>query len=124
MAKKGNTTLNDLNEFLKKKPIEDDVIPRTEEDFFKQKPKTLIQKAEAEKKILEGELEGKEASEYLITKAIQKLAEVRGEKFRVTLLKVIQNAIESREDVNSTDIMLLNSAMYYLHTEKLLDKIK
>jgi hypothetical protein len=120
MAKKGNTTLSDLNSFLKQKSTESEPEkPSSKDDFLKQKPISLIENANAEKEFLEETLEGKEASESVISDLIEKLSEKRGEHFRITLLKVIKNSIESRSEINATDLMLLNSALYYLHVEKL-----
>ncbi|MDN5201757.1 hypothetical protein QQ008_10300 [Fulvivirgaceae bacterium BMA10] len=98
MAKKGKSTLKDLNAFLK------------------QKPNTLVDVDQVD--TIEAPASQPELSESGIIEQIELLAQKNGDNFRNTLLNLIQSALDGQKESNASDIMLLNTVLYLQHTEK------
>lgn len=110
MAKKN--TLNDLNEFLKSSRQKKE--NPSGGDFLQSKPFSLV---EADK--LEEPKTGHDASIHDITSQIRVLANRNNENIRMTLFRIIQEILENTDEANSSDLMLLNTAIYLEHTEKM-----
>ena len=99
MAKKKGATLSDLNEFLKKDP-------NSLADVDK------LSEAEAEPAV------SVEVSIDAIAGMVRQLARKEQISETTALLKVIQHCLENKSDESSSDILLMNIALYLEHAEK------
>lgn len=112
MAKNRKNTLSDLNDFLRNTPAD----VEKPDNYLQAKPHSFVEvdKIAKDDAPISGDL-----SEMAIVQEIKKLAEKNGKDMRFALLRVIQTAINERESMNSSDLMLLNTAIYLEHTEKM-----
>jgi hypothetical protein len=113
MSKKEKMTLTDLNAFLKGQTDE----AHDGDDFISKKPKTLVEVSRLEGDAL-AQMKGHAPSEEVLAAQIQKLAEIRNVAPRMVLLDLIIHMMENQAELNASDIMLLNTALYVQHTEE------
>ena len=99
MAKKKGATLSELNEFLKKDP-------NSLADIDK-----LSEAHEAEAASIEVTVDA-------IAGLIKQLARKENISETTALLQVIQNSLEQKTEESSSDILLMNIALYLEHAEK------
>ena len=114
MAKSKKNTLSDLNDFLKHNS-QDQKSTEEKKEYLKSSPHTI-----AEVNFLKEDLDKQEnMTEKVIIDKIAEIAAIKKESFSQVLRRIIITAYESKKDVNATDIMLLNTALYLDHTEQL-----
>lgn len=111
MAKNKKNTLSDLNDFLKNTSGSE-----PQDDYLQAKPHSFVEV----EKIAKDDAPVKQGlSEKMIAGEIKELARENGEDMRFTLLRIIQSVVNGRESMTSSDLMLLNTAIYLEHTEKM-----
>ena len=120
MGKSKKNTLSDLNAFLKHKNNDQKTEEKAKKDYLKSSPHTI-----AEVNFLEKDPEEQEnLTEQAIIKSIERIAEMRNESFSQLLRNIIIKAYENKREVNASDLMLLNTALYLDHTEQLSEGFK
>jgi len=105
-------TLKDLNQFLqdhKEEEIDSSNVGN-KEDFLQQKPNALVAVAKA------GESELQELP-TLINK-IEQISKEKNLPVREILFQLIQALYNQSEQLNATDVMLLNTVLYLQHNEQ------
>jgi hypothetical protein len=113
MAKNQKNTLNDLNEFLKNAPMENE--DDSKNDYLRTKPHTLVEVDKVEQNYKE--FDDSDWSELRIVSEIKALAEKNQEDVRFALFRIIQKILSDKEQPNSSDLMLANMAIYLEHAE-------
>lgn len=112
MSKKKNT-LNVLNDFLKSSASGTAVA---QDDYLNAKPHTIVEVDT----IHQSQSPGVEnLSISAIVDEIMALGAKNHEDARFPLLRIIKETISKKGAVNSSDLMLLNTAIYLEHTEKM-----
>ncbi len=119
MAKKKDT-LKDLNEFMRSQQGK----ATTDESYLEKKPTSLaeVEKLGNDVKKLEELPEGA-LHEEQIADLIQKIAESHQLSARHILFKVCEKVLQSEENADSSDIMLLNTILYLRHNDLLVQKL-
>ncbi len=119
MAKKKDT-LKDLNEFMRSQGAK----TADEDSYLDQKPTSLaeVERLKVEAKKLD-ELAPGALQEDDIAKLILKISETHELSSRHILFKVCEKVLQSKENLDSSDIMLLNTILYLHHNDLLVQKL-
>ncbi len=120
MAKKKDT-LKDLNEFMKNQPVN----KADDESYLEKKPTSLaeVERLQSHIKKLD-ELPAGALNEDKLAEFIHKISESTQISPRQILFKVCEKVLESQEEIESSDIMLLNTILYIKQNDLIVEKLK